>query len=983
MPPKRRAATTSTAPRKRRSTRRLAKVEDDIPEIFQEMLAEAAASSSAERPPQPYIGRWKVSEEPEKESSASAPPLTPEQAPNEPPQLQDLPQQTVYNDSEDSQDDDVEFEDVDLDAAQDFGEKPEQRSLQLDLSVPVPTSRRTLRRKTASSAERRLRLDVHKAHLLLLLGALQHRNQWCESEQVQAILKPLVSRKTISLIHVDDAKPQAERSRSFLRGIEEICNLWHGLWTTTERGMKRAQWRDDIDLQQEVDLIEEAIDFDSFKSAAQTRRGSRDLGAQLFCALLRSVAIDTRLICSLQVLPFSAVAKSQPPEKPKSSYEYAPDQDFGSSSSTSHTRSKNVESPYPVYWVEVFSPSTSTWIPIDPLVRNTINKPRTAFEPPASDLLNSLSYAIAFEDDGSAKDVTLRYTTHFNSKTRKGRVESTRGGEEWWSRVMTHFEKPLPEVRDELEEADFLKRAAQEGMPKNVADFKGHPVYVLERHLRRNEVIHPRREVGKATVGGGEKKKLEGVFRRRDVHLCRTADGWYRRGRDVREGMEPLKYAAPRTRLEREEVGGDDEDIDAEGMALYAEYQTSVYVPPPVVDGRIPKNKFGNLDVYVETMIPPGAIHVRHPLAAKAAQVLGISFADAVTGFEFKGRQGTAVINGAVVPTEQRVAMIAVVVGLQIQMLEEIEVERSRITLSTWRRWLHALRIRERVEQEYGGKEDRDEMQPDERDDDQDSTYREDADAGGGFMPDPDQEAVVGDDVPDDIAAAFGSKQLTLPPLPPLPTHHEIVVIESPHKLPKPKVPAVPDYPAVTMNHGPGDFSTTKDEEPRQPTHTGSEECDVDSGGGFMPEDDMDSGGGGFFPEDDMESDGGFLPKDDEESHLDTSPEPASAKPIVTPNFHKYLTEHSRPPSGVSKSQNYDSGMMPSHETIASDAQPVPAPEAKKHSSPTKGTDDDLPEQEPDEEKESDSLVGSDTSMLSHDPAEEDAEPEWLLDSLS
>ncbi|KAI9872953.1 MAG: hypothetical protein M1823_008037, partial [Watsoniomyces obsoletus] len=125
--------------------------------------------------------------------------------------------------------------------------------------------------------------------------------------------------------------------------------------------------------------------------------------------------------------------------------------------------------------------------------------------------------------------------------------------------------------------------------------------------------------------------------------------------------MEPLRYAAPRTRLEREEVGYEDEDIESAGMALYADFQTELYIPPPVMNGGIPRNKFGNLDVYVESMIPAGAIHVRHPLAAKAAQVLGINFADAVTGFEFKGRQGTAVVNGVVVSEDQRVAMVAVI----------------------------------------------------------------------------------------------------------------------------------------------------------------------------------------------------------------------------------------------------------------------------------------------------------------------------------
>ena len=322
-------------------------------------------------------------------------------------------------------------------------------------------------------------------------------------------------------------------------------------------------------------------------------------------------------------------------------------------------------------------------------------------------------------------------------------------------------------------------------------------------------------------------KKLEGVFRRRDVHLCRTSEAWYRRGRDVREGMEPLKYVAPRTRLEREEVGfNEDEEEQSEGMALFAEYQTEVYAPPPVVDGRIPRNKFGNLDVYVESMIPAGGIHVRHPLAAKAAEVLGISFAAAVTGFEFKGRQGTAVINGVVVSEQQRIAMVTVLVGLQTQAVEEIESERSRITLAVWKKWYRALQIRDRLEQEYGDKGKNDEMDLGGAEDDNDSTY-EDEDAGGGFMPDAENAQALSDPKP---AVESLGKAMVLPPLPAIPEYHEIVVIESPHRLPK----AV--HTAIT----------------RPPTE-GAQEA-----GGFMLDDDCDHVASTIDNDDTEMSGGGF-----------------------------------------------------------------------------------------------------------------------------
>jgi len=46
-----------------------------------------------------------------------------------------------------------------------------------------------------------------------------------------------------------------------------------------------------------------------FIDASQNLTGSRDLGAQLFCALLRSLGVTARLICSLQPLPFSFAQK--------------------------------------------------------------------------------------------------------------------------------------------------------------------------------------------------------------------------------------------------------------------------------------------------------------------------------------------------------------------------------------------------------------------------------------------------------------------------------------------------------------------------------------------------------------------------------------------------------------------------------------------------------------------------------------------------
>lgn len=52
---------------------------------------------------------------------------------------------------------------------------------------------------------------------------------------------------------------------------------------------------------------------DDFRSVATSFRASRDVGAQIFCALLRSVGVDARLVCSLQPLPFQTAPKIELP----------------------------------------------------------------------------------------------------------------------------------------------------------------------------------------------------------------------------------------------------------------------------------------------------------------------------------------------------------------------------------------------------------------------------------------------------------------------------------------------------------------------------------------------------------------------------------------------------------------------------------------------------------------------------------------------
>ncbi len=67
-----------------------------------------------------------------------------------------------------------------------------------------------------------------------------------------------------------------------------------------------------MSLPEDLDFLLQKSDF---RETAKSLSASRDVGAQLFCALLRSAGVDARLVCSLQALPFATVARGTTPQK--------------------------------------------------------------------------------------------------------------------------------------------------------------------------------------------------------------------------------------------------------------------------------------------------------------------------------------------------------------------------------------------------------------------------------------------------------------------------------------------------------------------------------------------------------------------------------------------------------------------------------------------------------------------------------------------
>ncbi|KAK7736533.1 hypothetical protein SLS53_006964 [Cytospora paraplurivora] len=667
--------------------------------------------------------------------------------------------QTTYRESSDEEsDEDVQFEEVELGAILPTEEQAEKENGILELNLTAanealtPSRRNANRRKPISKEEKERRFDIHRVHLLCLLAHVEKRNYWCNDPVVQENLQPLLTANIVKWLNPGSNLTQFSQTESLKKGLQMFIDRFQQRFEITERGLRRSLWAEDEKQLADYELpddIDSCMGKSDFRRAAKSLSGSRDVGAQLFCAILRAAGVESRLVVSLQPLSFVPGGPTMPkrrqakiPSKPApvrveavqagpssstsipsprarlghpnaTEYEIpaTPALSYPSRPQTILRQPPLLESEYPVYWVEVLDAAHQKWQPVDPFIPRNLFRP-TQFEPPASDRGNCLSYVVSFEEDGAAKDVTRRYTKAFNAKTRRVRIDGPMvpdDAKKWWRRALKRYRRPGP-ITDlyQIEDNELNGREAREPLPRNVVDFKNHPIYALQRHLRRHEVLVPGASIV-GTVGAGSKGPLEKIYRRKDVMLARSADKWYRMGREVKPGEEPVRVLPRRKRPQRrgrmafdeEDESSDDDPVlgpsPSKGTPIYTFDQTQLYIPPPVVAGRVPKNKFGNLDTYVPSMVPAGGAHIVHPRAGHAAHILGLDYAPALTGFDWKGHKGTAVYSGVVVPVEAEEAVKAVIEGFEnLEQMQE-EERRSIRALATWKRLLRGLRIRKSV----------------------------------------------------------------------------------------------------------------------------------------------------------------------------------------------------------------------------------------------------------------------------------------------
>ncbi|EON66178.1 hypothetical protein W97_05422 [Coniosporium apollinis CBS 100218] len=717
------------------------------------------------------------------------------------------------------------------------------------------------KRQGPSKQEKRIRIATHCMHVQFLLFHNLIRNSWTCDKEVQSILVKGLSegvkkeveryRRAAGLPLEGDDEVQITRVKKKVKGkgkkadyrnqrdwgaeaeemetevpnmsggdplirlLKYLAAYWKKRFKTTAPGLRKQGYRSAARLREELDQWnnegvdveahgERIADLKQFRECAQKCEGSRDVGAQLFTALLRGLGLSARLLASLQPVGFgwSKSEEALPKKSSKTSHSKHHDpknpqttqtnpepgripaiksskapirNSAGKTRSTATNTTMNLDTassdelssvpsdidddvsvaditprkstpsknspkrfdkdlPFPFYWTEVLSPTSNTYIPVDALVLSTVaSNPDLlyTFEPrgaAADKAKQVIAYVIAYSADGTAKDVTVRYLRKriFPGKTkgvrmpaekipiydRKGKVVRYEE-QDWFKSVILGYARPSSKrtLADQAEDEGDLVPAlsakkATEEFVDTLTGLKASADYVLERHLRREEALLPSAlPVRHFTTGKGDAAKTEPVYRRADVVACKTTESWHKEGRQVIPGSQPMKLVPMRavTLQRKREIEEQQREAGGEKVkqGLFAQSQTEWIIPPPIEDGRIPRNAFGNIDVYVPTMVPRGAVHVPLKSTAKLCRRLDIDYAEACVGFEFGKQRAVPVLLGVVVAVEHEDALIDAWEAEEEEKRRKEDIKREARALAMWRKFMMGTRIVQRMREDY------------------------------------------------------------------------------------------------------------------------------------------------------------------------------------------------------------------------------------------------------------------------------------------
>ncbi|XP_058581842.1 DNA repair protein complementing XP-C cells isoform X3 [Neofelis nebulosa] len=293
-------------------------------------------------------------------------------------------------------------------------------------------------------------------------------------------------------------------------------------------------------------------------------------------------------------------------------------------------------------WLEVFCEQEEKWVCVD-CVHGVVGQAVACYKYATK----PMTYVVGIDGDGWVRDVTQRYDPAWMTTTRKCRVDA-----KWWAETLRPYQSPLVE-REKKEDSEFQAKHLGQPLPTVIGTYKNHPLYALKRHLLKYEAIYPETAAILGYCRG------EAVYSRDCVHTLHSRDTWLKQARVVRLGEVPYKMVKGYSNRARKARLAEPQLQDQNDLGLFGRWQTEEYQPPVAVDGKVPRNEFGNVYLFLPSMMPVGCVQLNLPNLHRIARKLDIDCVQAITGFDFHKGYSHPITDGYIVCEEYKDVLLA------------------------------------------------------------------------------------------------------------------------------------------------------------------------------------------------------------------------------------------------------------------------------------------------------------------------------------
>lgn len=332
-------------------------------------------------------------------------------------------------------------------------------------------------------------------------------------------------------------------------------------------------------------------------------------------------------------------------------------------------------------WAEIYLDSEESWICVN-IMDEKIHCITEIYKKTTKPVL----YVVAWNSENLIKDVSRRYCPHWLTVTYKQRVD-----EKWWLKTLSYWKEKdtaISKAEDEM----LLQKELEQPLPKTISECKGHPLYIIQKHLLKFEALYPPDCVplGYTSTGCA-------IYSRHCVHTLYSRETWYRKGRIVKSDQEPYKIVTARPKYDK--LSGT--KIKNSPLELFGKWQTMEYEPPIAKDGIVPRNEYGNVDLFQPSMLPKGTVHINLPGLYRIARKLNIDCAPAVVGFNFGSMGATPAMEGYIVCIEYEDILREAWEVEQAEAIKRTKEKKDKRVYGNWKRLIQGLFIRERLAAKY------------------------------------------------------------------------------------------------------------------------------------------------------------------------------------------------------------------------------------------------------------------------------------------